>query len=692
MFMVAWLVIRHCFPEDTPVQCIGHVVVVMWAALVLICVTLGTAGCLKPVWLGTGGLTIAGLAAVWLARQLSKAHGARPVARRWVDLAWRGRAIVLGWGFLGTVVGVGVIERGVLRFPNDWDSLMYHIPFIDQWLQSGSLYAPADAVWYNPGNAELMGLWIVAPFSGDFWVGLANTPIALLLIFGTLELGRQLGLSPVLGHAAAVTVLANRVFLRQIATNENDLAVAGLFIAGIAYGMRYVRVQRSADMVLAAIALGLLAGVKYYALGYAAVAWTGLMLLTLRCGGGKQAAFLTAAGVVTTVALGSYWYVRNFSLTGTPVYPLGFSERTNVLEHIRPGIWNSSLLGNGRIELLPQWIVAVFGMTGPCQVVAVLASPLSLSWLLGRGLLSSGAQVARASEANSRWLLSFLLAGSLFIFGITPNIIDPESGGRSLVDDYLPVRFGLAPLILSVLALGLTLQDMAHWQRGRWPGLWFGGFLSMAPVMAFIGLAATQVLCNLDKAVDQAWLVVLFAAVDLVAVAILVRGTFVIYQVRRIIVAGLITSLMLVSISSDYLSREWHRNFSEHYNNMFGTTIFSMIDKTIISRPIRIAVLDYCYYPYFGSRRQHQVHRPWFVRSESSLISYLATHHIDLVAVTREDRFFIGRYRNSHDIFINNKKLFKNINTGVNFDCYVVHKNYLKERLADIRPDLGTNN
>ena len=66
-----------------------------------------------------------------------------------------GACLSLGLEWVGGRRRTSAIERGVLRFPTDWDSLMYHIPLIDHWLQDGSLYAPGCAVWYFPGNTKV---------------------------------------------------------------------------------------------------------------------------------------------------------------------------------------------------------------------------------------------------------------------------------------------------------------------------------------------------------------------------------------------------------------------------------------------------------------------------------------------------------------------------------------------------------
>ena len=127
--------------------------------------------------------------------------------------------------------------------------------------------------WKHQGT---IGLWLVAPFSGDFWVPLASLPGALLLISGTVDLGRQLGLALLLRNAVAASEIATGVFTRQIVTSENDIAAAGLFITGIACGIalsNLVRARTDHRGVIVGSAGGsqVLCG-----LGYTGVAWLGL--------------------------------------------------------------------------------------------------------------------------------------------------------------------------------------------------------------------------------------------------------------------------------------------------------------------------------------------------------------------------------------------------------------------------------
>ncbi len=169
----------------------------------------------------------------------------------------------------------------LLNFPSDWDTLMYHLPLVDQWLRAGSLYAPDDPVWYNAANVELVGLWCVGPFSGDFLTGLTNLPALVLFAGAAVELGGELGLGRRLSHVAGLAVVSNWVVFRQSPDAKNDMAVAALFLATLLFGMRYLRLSQRGALVYAACAFGLLCGVKYYAVGYAGGR-------TARVGGGGQ--------------------------------------------------------------------------------------------------------------------------------------------------------------------------------------------------------------------------------------------------------------------------------------------------------------------------------------------------------------------------------------------------------------------
>ncbi len=89
--------------------------------------------------------------------------------------AHEGRWMIAWIGF-SALCFAQLLLAGLLRFPTDWDSLAYHVPLVDHWLQAGSLEMTDCARWSSPGNNELWALWAAAPFSGDFLVSVNNLP------------------------------------------------------------------------------------------------------------------------------------------------------------------------------------------------------------------------------------------------------------------------------------------------------------------------------------------------------------------------------------------------------------------------------------------------------------------------------------------------------------------------------------
>lgn len=259
----AWTLAGRLFPQGSVSNRVAHTVVIGWAHIVAVSTALGAVGGLVPAAL-LAGVSGAAALSLCLARRLSPPGDLVRSAPSATEPFWP-----YLWAALAALWVGHAVTGGLLRFPNDWDTLMYHLPLVDHWLQAGSLYAPDGLRWSDPGNNELLALWLVAPFSGDFLYALGNLPAVVLLACGTVELGRQIGLSGTWRNLAALVNVTNFVALKQLVDAENDVAVAACFVAFLAYAMRYSGDRRGADLGLGAVALGLMTGIKFYALGYA---------------------------------------------------------------------------------------------------------------------------------------------------------------------------------------------------------------------------------------------------------------------------------------------------------------------------------------------------------------------------------------------------------------------------------------
>lgn len=279
---------------------------------------------------------------------------------------------------------------GVLMFPTEFDTLMYHLPLVDHWLSARSLFAPDSAHWRNPGNNEILAMWIVVPFSGDFLAALNNLPAVSLLGFSAIELGKAIGVSRPFRHLYGMAVLGNSIVLYQLSNVGNDVASAALLVTCACYGLRFSRRGSWGDLTLYAIALGLLAGVKYYSLGYAGAVWVTVAFLA-SARGVRSGLAAAGAGLTGLVLFGGYWYFRNWIVSGRPLYPLGSHGLGDAHRPLYPAIWGSTFLGNGRMELIPLAVKHPVEMGGavlccsrcgntPLDHLATLVWSFSAAW------------------------------------------------------------------------------------------------------------------------------------------------------------------------------------------------------------------------------------------------------------------------------------------------------------------------
>ncbi len=629
--LTSWKTARALYPRDGVYQNIVHALVLGWACVVSVSTALGLAGVLAGFPLLAGVACVCLVALAVLSRRPVPAP--RPRRLRPGDVCW---AVV--WGMVLSAWAGHVVHNGLLRFPTDWDSLNYHIPLVVQWLHAGSLYAPDCFHWSNPGNGELLGLWMVAPFSGDFLIHLNTLPAALLLALGSVELGRSLGLSRTFAHLAALTVVSHYVVLRQLVSNENDVAAAALFVAATAYELRHLRRGRRADLVLCAVSLGLLAGVKFYALGYA------LLLAAVLCGALALRRGAAAAGGAFAVLLaglvlwGGYWYLRNVVVTGSPVFPKGLREEDDVLRLIYPEVDRSSFLGSGRPEVFPLFGVAVWRMIGPCHLAALLALPLSAAWLV-----APWRRWRRGGARTARLVVSLLLLGALALVLVTPFAVEDAPGTlNQLRAHYCPVRYALCLLTLAVFGLCLVLQDgcraLRRLPRGaRWPAWIPPGLLAAGALFQFVRPSPRLGW----PTVDLGWPKVdngLFSADIFLAACVGVVVWHLWSSLRRALVpAAAVAALLGWAVACDRLSEHWHRGFARHYEGFFFTWAFRHLADDDPDGA-RVCVLDYRSYPFFGSARQFRVCQPLYVPSPDGLLDYLRSRRATLVAAAPGER------------------------------------------------------
>ncbi len=627
----AWAEARSLFPEDDLLETVGHAIALGMACVVAVATTLGVAGCLS------GPTLLLGVAAICLAA-LSWRRFRRPPPVPQPLLRGRGLLAALLWGSVLAFWAGRVVIGGLLKFPSDWDSLTYHIPLVDHWLQARSLYAPDCGRWSYPGNNELLALWAVAPFSGDFLVALNNLPATVLLACATVGLSRRLGLSAPLAHLSGLAAVCHHVALTQLVDAENDVAVAAAFFAALLYAFRHAERPARADVLLGAICLGLLAGMKYYALGYAALALAVWAIWAAARGPSASLRVLLAGGT-GCLLLGSYWCFRNFAVTGSPLYPKELFTHPDLMTRIYPDVAHTSFLGNNRPELLWLYVQAIWKMTGPCQLAGFLLAPLSLAWLMASG----GLRLYRrgASGAGVRLALAALLAGTGLLLAITPFAVEDDPGTLNQMHwQYCPVRYGLCFLNTAMLAAVFLVGDAQAWllrfgkgepgaKTSLWRRLWW-----KCPYLLLLVLAVAvlfQVVRSDTRQGPEKLDGLLLSGNLVLAGLLLVLLVREWPGARRWLLVGLLAATFPAwTWACSRLAQNWHQGFAAHYDRVLGGRGFTYLAR---EEPAgTVCVLDHRCYPFFGSRRQFRVCQPVYVASPEGLMELLDERRVSIIA------------------------------------------------------------
>lgn len=611
----AWKLARCWFPRDFGLVTMMHTLVLCWAVIVVVAFLLGTAAILSGGTLLAGVSLVSGGILLTLRRIPAATAPAPPGEVLWAWLWW----IVFALWFGHT------LTSGLLKLPSDWDTLHYHLPIIVHWLQAGSLYAPDCCLWSSPGNSEIIGLWLVAPFSGDFLIGLNNLPVCILMACAAVEAGRSLGLSRGLAHLTAFALMANFVVLNQLLDASNDIGVAALFLACIVYGLRLLEDARptNPDLLMFAAAWGLLAGIKFYALGYAALGAAAFFLVLLKGQGWRSAVRFAAVAGGGLFVLGAYWYLRNLWMTGSPLFPKSFDADTDLISRIYPDIGHTSFIGNARPELPGLAIAAVWHMAGPCHATALVAAPVVLF-----ALLVSAWKVRRTPEIALRHcVLAFLLAGTLGLLLITPFAVEDEPGTLNQMHwHYCPVRYGMCFLSLAVLGFSLVLQTTCS----RFVALsWF-------PSMFFLVTGLFQNLYPAARLPVELWETLIIAGnvLFLAGSLTLIARLWPRWQ-RPVMGMALLAMLLAGAWGVPRLADRWHRGFAPFYDRILSKGTYSALAERT---PAVICVLDHRAYPFFGSRRQFRVCQPMYVPSSVWLLTYLQERDVRLVAIRLDRR------------------------------------------------------
>jgi hypothetical protein len=300
------------------------------AAVILVA---GAFGQLRPaIVLAAETLWLAGLAPALL--RPGPARTWIRGARTWAP-ARSPRASVRGWPpWPAVLVAFAVLALAwqalvaLLLPPFAYDALTYHLTIAAAWLQQESVEPTALSLCcaYYPANAELLFTWPMLLLGTDTLVDTVQLGGAVLGALAVAGIARSAGLGDAVAAAAAALFALTPIVLTQAPTNYADLLIASLSLAALHSALRFAVTAEPRRLVPAGLAAGLLLGMKGTGIVWAVVLTAGVLTLVVvalrrRRIGRRAAAGAAAAFLAACLALGSFWFVRNWVDTGNPAYP-----------------------------------------------------------------------------------------------------------------------------------------------------------------------------------------------------------------------------------------------------------------------------------------------------------------------------------------------------------------------------------
>ncbi len=245
------------------------------------------------------------------------ARGARPLGVRRGFAEFLGERSAFGVWLVAASALVVVLLSAYWLPVWQWDSLGYHLPFVNFVLQDGGLRGlPRDVPYLStyPRNVELLFVALRACLPDDRLIDTAQIPFGLAGSAAVAAIARELGARRTdAAIAGALWLLVPAVFL-QLPTDYIDVATSAYFLLAAFFVL--LRPTR-ATLLCGGLAIGLFLGTKPSAPPAAALLAVALSVRGFRAAEGRW----SMLAVLLAGMLGLEAYVTNLVRHANPVWP-----------------------------------------------------------------------------------------------------------------------------------------------------------------------------------------------------------------------------------------------------------------------------------------------------------------------------------------------------------------------------------
>jgi hypothetical protein len=305
-----------------------------------------------------------------------------------------------GWRILGGFLLCRLLAQVWLFAPSFDDTLSYHLPKVAEWVRAGAITTQLGSdprAWF-PSGFELLETWWTVFLHHDVLIEMAGVEFLLLAGAALHALAGGLGWSERCARLAGLLFMLGPGLYFQATSCLNDGAVVALLVAALALVVAGV----PGSLVLVPVFLGV--GVKpTYLLALPGIAVVAALFPTRE--GALPAPSPGTARALCAAALGagSFWYFRNWIVTGNPIFPMGAGGMSSTLtgttlQQVGPSlrsleenltaffdlrIYDAQAPADGNCTLGWNGGAAAFALGFPALVVVLRQEPLVRRLALG---------------------------------------------------------------------------------------------------------------------------------------------------------------------------------------------------------------------------------------------------------------------------------------------------------------------
>jgi len=320
------------------------------------------------------------------------------------------------------IISLVLFSRTLLLATNDplsWDDYNYHLGFIADIVESSQIrqfeYTHTFTTSF-PHNYEILGYWTISIFRNDFFVESINILFLTLATLSIYLIQKKLKVAEVIARYTSIGIFAIPMILILIHSLKVDMSLSCIFTALVAIILHWNLKEnlKPIKFIVIAIGIGLLIGIKTTGFLFVIALIpliAGVILTTFHYRKDKKVILtivklISILSVVSTILLGSFWYIRSYIVYKNPIYPM----EVNIGPIHLPGEWKDlSLLTDAPIKLAdkslpeilyfvwmekadwygimysvdskitgtgPAWIILLFPSIIVCLIISIKNKPL----------------------------------------------------------------------------------------------------------------------------------------------------------------------------------------------------------------------------------------------------------------------------------------------------------------------------